>query len=381
MSRLSMSDIVKSFGSSYSSTYPCPLQHYQVMTRITQCRTVALGGVELTCQTCGATQVQYHSCRDRHCPKCQRKASDAWRQARQEELLPASYFHLVFTLPHELNPWIQLHPREIYGLLFKAVWATLMQFGKDPKRLNGQLGMTAVLHTWGQKLDRHVHLHCLVPAGAWSETEKSWHPANSNYLFPVKALSRYFRGMMVSLLRQAKKENVLERIKTDKEDKLTQLMKQDWVVYTKACHGRPEQVLDYLSRYTYKTALNESRLLSMNQEQIRFRWKDYRDEKHKIMTLSGLEFLRRFMQHILQKGFMRISHFGFLSNRHKRERLQEIKANLNQRDVESKIDEQTDVELMPMIKPEPWYCMVCKSYHVEVSKVIEPLLRRTRKTQ
>lgn len=286
----------------------------------------------MQCSRCDFEQRRYHSCRNRHCPQCQRKASEAWCEQRTAQLLPVPYFHLVFTLPHALNAWAVLHPEVIYRLLFQSVWSTLRAFSQDPKRLDGELGMVAILHTWGQNLSRHLHLHCLVPGGAWSETRQQWHPARSNYLFPVRALSRKFRGAMVSALRTACQSRALHRLTDDKQvgATLDQLMKDEWVVYTKANIQKAETIVAYLARYTHKIAIDNHRLIDDDQQQVCFRYKDYRDhDRQKVMRLGSEEFIRRFLQHVLPDGFMRIRHYGFLSNRCRRQRLEQIRAALS----------------------------------------------------
>jgi hypothetical protein len=222
----------------------------------------------------------------------------------------------VFTLPHELNGWMQLHPEEIYAMLFQSVWQTLKAFAADPKRLNGKLGMTAVLHTWGQNLSQHVHLHCLIPGGALGE-DKQWHGAHSTYLFPVKALSRCFRGKMVSALRAGANQGNLHRItRVDGVDSiLHQLMQKDWVVYSKPCLNHTDSIIAYLARYSHRIAISNQRLIGMDKDQVKFRYKNYRENKSGIMELHYAEFIRRFLMHVLPKGLMRIRHYGLLSNR------------------------------------------------------------------
>lgn len=245
-------------------------------------------------------------------------------------MLPVPYYHVVVTLPHALNPWVQLHPEVIYGLLFETVWATFSAFGADPKRLGGQLGMTAVLHTWGQTLSRHVHLHCLVPGGALT-AQGEWHPAKSTYLFPVKALSRHLRGGFVSRLRQRCQEGHLPRLDAPAEIQtmLDTLMVQEWVVYTKPCLTHTATVVDYLGRYSHRIALSDRRILAVEGGQVQLDYRDYRDgRRHRVLPLSTEELVRRFLLHVLPQGFMRIRHFGFLANRCRRRRLAEIRAAL-----------------------------------------------------
>jgi len=232
----------------------------------------------------------------------------------------------VFTLPHELNAWVQLHPEIIYRILFHAVWATLKKFGGDAKRLHGEMGMTAVLHSWGQNLFQHVHLHCLLPGGALSLDQCQWHPAKSTYLFPVRALSRVFRAKMVSGLRRAWRSDQLSRVTRDDVDALLNgLMCKEWVVYSKTTLHHASTVVKYLSRYTHKIAISNQRLLAMDDKHVLFRWHDYRDGKNKSMQLMGEEFIRRFLLHVLPNGLMRIRHYGFLANRCRASKLKQIR--------------------------------------------------------
>jgi len=295
----------------------------KVCGHLLACRTEAMGGLALTCEQCGNEQRWYHGCRDRHCPQCQGRATRQWAERQQAHILPVRYFHLVFTLPHSLNAWVQLHPQVIYRALFQGAWSTLKAFGQDPRRLGGEMGMSAVLHTWGQNLTRHVHLHCLVPGGALSR-EGQWKATRGNYLFPVRALSRHFRGRVVSLLRHSAGQGELHRITREGEvdATLNALMAIDWVVYTKHCLNHTETVVNYLARYTHRIAITNSRILSVDEEQVSFRYKDYRDASaQKVMRLDGEEFVRRFLLHVLPKGLMRIRHFGFFANRCRRQRL------------------------------------------------------------
>lgn len=302
-------------------------QRRKVCGRLQACRTEALGGRQLRCARCEAEQRWYHGCRDRHCPQCQGRATRQWAERQLGHLLPVTYYHLVFTLPHTLNGWVQLHPEVIYRLLFQAAWATLKVFGQDPKRLGGELGMTGVLHTWGQNLSRHVHLHCLVPGGAL-DAAGQWRATKGNYLFPVKALSRHFRGRMVGLLRRAAEEGELQRITREGEIDavLDTLMATEWVLYTKHCLNHTATVVDYLARYSHRIAITNARILAVGDEQVTLRYRDYRDgNRHKTMVLDGEEFVRRFLQHILPQGLMRIRHYGFLANRGRQEKLARIR--------------------------------------------------------
>ena len=330
---LSAARIFDRFLPAYQRGHSLSPQQAKVLNCIDSCRTPVLGGQHRVCGRCDYEQDCYHSCRNRHCPQCQKMASAEWLERRREDLLPVPYFHLVFTLPHELNGWVQLHPEVIYRLLFKAVSHTLKVFGRDPRRLNGEVGMTLVLHTWGQNLTQHVHLHCLIPGGALSEDGTGWHAARSTYLFPVKALSRCYRGTMVRLLRQAWKRQDLNRIRQpgQVDEVLDQVMAKPWVVYAKPTSHRTDSVLTYLSRYTYRIAISDHRLESMDEASVSFRWKDYRhDGVKRVMRLAGKEFIRRWLLHVLPQGLMRIRHYGFLANCHRRRKLAQIRACLAQ---------------------------------------------------
>lgn len=321
----SLQTILSRFIDDYQQRYSVNAPQIKVIRHLTQCRTPALGGQSVQCDHCDFTQHRYHSCRNRHCPKCQHTATQQWCERQRNHTLPVTYYHVVFTLPDHLNPWVQCHAAVIYRCLFAAVWHTIKTFGADTKRLNGEMGMSAVLHTWGQSLIRHVHLHCLIPGGALT-AQGQWHPAKSTYLFPVRALSRHFRGDMVSALRRAHTNGELPllddaRVSAD----LNQLMQKDWVVYSQAYIKQADSVVRYLGRYTHKIALSESRLREVNDEQVVFGYKDYRDGKTKPMCLSGVEFLRRFLLHVLPPGFMRVRHYGFLANRVRENKLSRIR--------------------------------------------------------
>ncbi len=313
---ITLQGIFEQYLDDYSQIHKLDANRLKVCDHLLACHTPALGGLHYQCDHCEHEVPLYHSCRDRHCPQCQQRASKQWRDKQQQAVLPVTYYHLVFTLPHELNGWVQLHPEVIYALLFKAVWKTLKAFGSDQKYLDGKLGMSAVLHTWGQTLSQHVHLHCLVPGGALDQ-DQHWHPAKSNYLFPVKALSRHYRGNFVSALRQCANRGELGRVtnKGEVDTVLNQLMQKDWVVYSKHCLKQTDSIIGYLARYTHRIAISNQRIIDINQNQVRFSYKDYRDDQHKVMALYASEFIRRFLMHILPKGLMRIRHYGILANR------------------------------------------------------------------
>jgi hypothetical protein len=286
------------------------------MRAVETCRTAELGGHLKQCDRCGFEHPSYNSCRNRHCPKCQSLAKAQWLQKQSAELLPVGYFHLVFTLPDLFNGLILAHKKIVLSLLFKAVSETLLEFGQ--RRLGGTVGIIAVLHTWDQKLQDHFHLHCLVPAGALSLDHSRWIKARRNFLFPVKALSMVFRGKFLDLLKQAGEKG---RIETTSE-RVQALREKNWVVYAKRPFGSPQIVLDYLGRYTHRVALSNDRILSLQNGQVTFTYRDRKDrDRLKSMTLDAPEFIRRFLLHVLPDGFMRIRHFGFLANRAKQHAL------------------------------------------------------------
>lgn len=330
MANTSLQAVMAACLSGYAEHHPVSPHPWQVCHHILDCRTAALGGLALECDHCGECPLLYHACRDRHCPRCQRRTSEEWVEGQRAAVLPVTYHHLVFTLPDTLNGWVEVHPEVIYGLLFETVWATLSAFGEDPKRLDGQLGMTAMLHTWGQTLVRHVHLHCLVPGGALG-ADGTWHRARSTYLFPVRALSHRFRGRFVARLREAWEHGNLARLSGPAEVKrvLNALMATEWVVYSKPCLARTDTVIDYLGRYSHRIALAESRLSDFDGESVRLAYQDYRDgDRRKTMTPAAAELVRRFLLHVLPKGFVRVRHYGFLANRCRAHRLALIRTAL-----------------------------------------------------
>ena len=311
-----LADIFRQHGLSYRRTHRLSSSQVKVMRAIEICRTAELGGHVDQCDCCGFERPAYNSCRNRHCPKCQSLAKARWLEKQTAELLPVGYFHLVFTLPHELNYLILTHKRILLRFLFKAVSETLVEFGR--RRLSGTLGIIAFLHTWDQTLQDHFHLHCLLPAGALSFDPNRWIGVRPNFLFPVKALSRVFRGKFLSLLQKAADQGKIQEVK----DAINASRQKNWVVYAKKPFGSPETVLDYLGRYTHRVALSNDRILAVHNGQVNFSYRDRKDNNQlKSKTLDAQEFIRRFLLHVLPEGFMRVRHFGFLANRSKKQML------------------------------------------------------------
>lgn len=321
--RLEVADILRAHGQAYRAKHPVSPEQAKAMTNLIQCRTAALGGHVDSCDSCGFVRISYNSCRDRHCPKCQASERAAWIDARLERLLPVEYFHVVFTLPEQLHPLVLKNRRLLYGLLFRVASETLLQLAADPKRLGAQIGITAVLHTWGQNLLFHPHLHCVVTGGGLSPDGERWVPTRKGYFLPVQALSRLFRGKFLAQLKRLHQTGQLSLTgsvahlvqPSDFQQLLDRLYRKKWVVYAKAPFGGAEQVYRYLGRYTHRVAISNSRLISMHGDRVQFQYKDYADgQKSKRMTLSAEEFLRRFLLHVLPKGFMRIRHYGLLAS-------------------------------------------------------------------
>jgi hypothetical protein len=327
-----VADIIRRAGNRFIECYSGALTwaQFKVLRAIERCRTAALGGHRDQCVRCGHQAISYNSCRNRHCPKCQTNAREKWLSARRRELLPVCYFHLVFSVPHTLVPWIWQNKKLLFGLLFDASAATLLEVGADPVHLGAEVGFLSILHTWGQTLQRHPHIHCVVPGGGLSPDHSLWIRSPPHFFLPVRVLSRVFRGKFVAGLRQAFRakqlafHGKLQPMATEKAFAafLRTLFREDWVVYAKAPFGGPEHVLQYLARYTHRVAISNHRLLSVDDDRVTFRWKDYaHHNKSRAMTLTLEEFLRRFLQHVLPKGLPRIRYFGWLANRRRRELL------------------------------------------------------------
>ena len=286
------------------------INSWQVRTlgAIMRCRTADMGGHIDACTNCGTVRISYNSCRNRHCPKCQGKEREQWIQAREEELLPVPYFHVVFTLPDSLNQLAMHKPKEVYDALFEASWNTIKTFGYDPKHLGAQTGMISILHTWGQQLTLHPHLHCIVPGGGITINDK-WKYAKTKgkFLFPVEAMSKVFRAKYVQILKS--------KIPDLDKNLIDSLFKKNWVVYAKRPFENTHSVIEYIGRYTHKIAISNHRIKNINESSVTFSFKDYRSEgTKKEMTLDAMEFIRRFALHILPKGFTRIRHYGILSS-------------------------------------------------------------------
>jgi hypothetical protein len=330
--RLEVGDIFRRHGDTFLDRYGETLRPEQrrALSDIAACRTAALGGHVEECDRCGHQRIAYNSCRNRHCPKCQATAAAQWVEAREAELLPVEYAHVVFTLPAVLGPIALQNPREVYNILFRAAAETLQQIAADPKHLGAEIGFVAVLHTWGQNLEHHPHVHCVVPGGGLSPDGSHWIACEPGFFLPVRVLSRVFRGKFLALLGDAFEQGKLSfhgRLRELRDAgafqrRLTASAQTEWVVYAKPPFGGPEQVLKYLARYTHRVAISNRRLIALEDGEVTFHWKDYaHGGGPKAMTLKAVEFIRRFLLHVLPAGFVRIRHYGFLANRVCREKL------------------------------------------------------------
>ena len=330
--KLEVADVFRRYGSAYRQQHAGSLSRGQrrVMSAIELCRSAALGGHLEQCNSCGHQRPAYNSCRNRHCPKCQSLARAQWLEDRQAELLPVEYFHVVFTVPQEIAAIAYQNKEVVYGILFRATAETLRTIAADPKHLGAEIGFLAVLHTWGQNLLHHPHLHCVVPGGGISPDGKHWVACRPGFFLPVRVLSRLFRRLFLEHLQTAfdtGKLRFFSSLEPLRDPKalaayLSPLRQTEWVVYAKPPFGGPEQVLNYLGRYTHRVAISNNRLLDIDYGRISFHWRDYRDhDQQKTMTLEASEFIRRFLLHVLPDGFQRIRHYGFLGHRYRQAKL------------------------------------------------------------
>lgn len=327
--RLEMADVFREHADEYLATYGGTAAQRRVLRAVENCRTAALGGHVEACDHCDHRRIAYNSCRNRHCPKCQGPACARWMQARAAELLPVPYFHLVFTLPAALSPLALQNPRILYDLLFQAASQTLREVAADPRFLGAETGFLVVLHTWGQNLLHHPHVHCVVPSGGISPSGTQWVCGRKDFFLPVRVLSRVFRGKFIAGLKRAFAGGQLQFHGTlaelaqplNFERLLDQVVRHDWVVFAKRPFGGPRQVLKYLARYTHRVAISNRRLVSFRDGQVSFRWRDYaHGGRSGRMTLSAVEFIRRFLLHVLPTGLMKIRHYGFMANRFRMEK-------------------------------------------------------------
>lgn len=329
---LEVADIFRQIGPAYREAQAAHLSRGQrrVMSAIERCRTASLGGHVEQCDACGHQRVAYNSCRNRHCPKCQSLTRAQWLEQRQVDLLPVEYFHVVFTVPQEIASIAYQNKAVVYDILFRATAETLRTIAADPRHMGAEIGFIAILHTWGQNLLHHPHLHCVVPGGGVSPDGTRWVACRHGFFLPVRVLSRLFRRLFIEQLKQAHADGELlffnslaDLAKPEAFARyLAPVSRTEWVVYAKRPFGGPEQVLEYLGRYTHRVAISNNRLVGFTGDEVTFQWKDYRHEaRHKVMQLESQEFVRRFLLHVLPPGFQRIRHYGLLANRSREEKL------------------------------------------------------------
>lgn len=323
----SLQEIIEIHGENYIRDNKLPANVLKALSSIQYCKTASLGGHIYECDKCGETTIAYNSCRNRHCPKCQTYAKELWIYERSKSLLPIHYFHIVFTIPEQLNSLVLFNQKELYSILFTSVSETLLELAKDKKYLGADIGFTSILHTWGQNLMNHPHIHCIVPGGGLSLDKTKWIKSKKKFFIPVKVLSRKFRGKFLYYLNKLYLNNKLTFPKSISElnsrnifnEFKDSLYKKEWIVYSKAPFSSAEYVLQYLGRYTHRVAISDNRIIKVDENNVSFRWRDYKDNnKQKLMTLKANEFIRRFTMHILPDRFVKIRHYGILGNRNKK---------------------------------------------------------------
>ncbi len=358
---LEVADIFRAFGPRFRQQQAghLPLRQLRAMSAIERCRTAALGGHIYQCDHCQERVIAYNSCRNRHCPKCQGAQRMCWLEARQHELLPVEYFHVVFTLPSDLRPLALRNQKILYSLLFRSAAEALLEVAADPKHLGARLGVLAVLHTWGQQITHHPHVHCIVPGGGLSPARDRWISARPGFLLPVRVLGRVFRGKFLAGLKAVYKAGELALVGAVSDlasaprfsKLLDNLYRQEWVVYSKPSFERPETVLKYLARYTHRVAFSNQRLVRLDGETVVLTWKDYRHRgRRRLLHLPADEFIRRFLLHVLPEGFVRIRYYGLFANRYRAENLERCRELL-------RVDRQAD----PTTPPEKCPPQICPS--------------------
>ncbi len=329
---IEVGDIFRQFGAAYQQEHKLPLQQLKAMSAIERCRTRALGGHIDVCDECGYERISYNSCRNRHCPKCQSLARERWVLAREQELLPISYFHVVFTLPDELNRLCLVNQKVMYDLLFRAGSETILDLGKDARHIGGKVGLIAVLHTWGQNLMDHPHLHCIVTGGGLSNDGTRWMAPKKttpkkDFFIHVNIISDLFKKKFLAYLKQAYQCGKLKFVgeietladSNKFQELIDKLYDKKWNCYCKKPFGGPEKVLNYLGRYTHRVAISNHRIVTLDAGKVTFKWRDYRDNnKNKFMTIDVFEFMKRFLLHILPKGYFKIRYYGLLASRNRR---------------------------------------------------------------
>jgi hypothetical protein len=380
-----IADIFKKALPAYLQRYgTLPAGHFRAINAILACRTDRLGAHHYECDSCHEPQQHFHSCRNRHCPRCQSYAALLWVQARINEMLPVPYFHIVFTIPAELNPFALRNKRPVYNILYRAANDTLQQLSLQDKWLGARIGCIAVLHTWGQNLNDHPHLHCIIPAGGLRTKDLRWKHCRSNFFAPVAVLQQVYKGKFMEYFRNAIAENEIgfhgrlsEWEHTEKRAALIDtLYRKNWVVYLKPSFASPEAVIKYLGRYTHRVAIGEHRIVAFDGTNVTFTYIDYaHGNARKTMTLTAVEFIRRFLMHILPHGFMRIRHFGLFANRKRTETLKRCREMLGVTAATSNDKLAWWVAIHKKTGKNPLQCPVCKNGLLRLVEIILPKRR------
>lgn len=385
---LEVADIIREYGEDYRRKHKLPSRMIKVINAIESCRTSKLGGHIDECDNCGHIRISYNSCRNRHCPKCQGLAKERWLIDRKSDLLPVEYFHVVFTVPDTLNSLMLRNQKETYGILFKSVSETLIELGKDPKYLGADIGFIGILHTWGQNLMNHPHIHCIVPGGGLSFDSNRWISSRKKFFLPIKVVSRLFRGKFLSYLKAAYSKGKLKfcgNIQDLAEEKefnklVDSLYKREWVVYSKPSFKSPECVLEYLGRYTHRVAISNNRITDITDGKVTYKYRDYKDgNKNKLMTVEAHEFIRRFLLHILPDNFVKIRHYGILSNRNRGTKLKRCKEILGISAKKSKEKISWQELLVKLTGKDPRICPCCNIGRLIRKEILSPIKGRDMK--
>jgi hypothetical protein len=375
---IEVADIFRQYGDDYRVRHKLSLSMIRAMHAIQYCRTSLMGGHVDECDDCGYKKISYNSCRNRHCPKCQNLPKEKWLEERKKDLLPVPYYHIVFTLPAELRALALRNKKVVYTMLFKASSETLIELSEDPKYLGAKIGFISLLHTWGQNLMDHPHVHCIVTGGGLQND--LWKGAKNSFFIPVRVMSRLFRGKFLFYLKQAyeqgklKYEGQIQSLQGEREfqQSLDQLYTKEWIVYCKPPFQSPEHVLNYLGRYTHKVAISNHRILQMDAGKVTFTWRDYSDgNRKKIMTLNAIEFIRRFLLHILPHRFVKIRHYGILSNRNRETKLKQAKTILGRQSAiaDSPEEKRTWAELLLNITGKDYTICPCCGLGKMIEKI------------
>lgn len=378
-----VADIFRRYGPLYRSAHPMPINRLRAMRAIETCRTADQGGHVDECGHCGTKLISYNSCRNRHCPKCQFLKKERWIENRGKDLLPVPYFHVVFTIPDLLNPLVLRNQEVLYAVLFKAVSETLAELSLDPKRLGVEIGFISILHTWGQNLMDHPHIHNIVTGGGLSRNGRTWKSCKNDFFLPVKVMSQLFRGKFIAYLKRLRAENKL--VYPGAVSHLAQpaafnalisdLYKKKWVVYCKPPFDGTKGVLEYLGRYTHRIAISNHRIVKTDDDRVSFRWRDYADNnKIKIMTVSAEEFIRRFLLHVLPDRFVKIRHYGLLGNRCRRKKLdrcRELLTCVDQNKAEQKTETWQEA-LLRIVGIDIAKCPACGERTMRTTEIMQP---------